>query len=211
LIVNEYAPAPERAWDQLPSEPPSWYSKFLIFRDLGPDRSIRECFLECTRLSGKEKASMSSAWSRRSIEFKWIERALAWDKHLSDRRQRDIERLWNDRGLSIIDNLLSVVDAVSASINMDDVKPRDIPALVDSAVKVSAHCGFGREQTTVNANVRVSATPTNEVIRAYLAENPEASITLSGLASAMAVDGEVDEDATLALSNGDDDDDDGDA
>lgn len=74
-----------KPWDQLPDEPDPAYVRFLMYRDLGPARSIDAAYVAATGEATKGSKRQQRApgqWTHDSAQFGWPERALAWDKHL---------------------------------------------------------------------------------------------------------------------------------
>ena len=74
---------PEQPWNQIAGvENNRWYSRFLIFRDMGPVRSILGVArIECQRL-GKPKAKWTpGSWRGAAEKFEWHKRAEALDRY----------------------------------------------------------------------------------------------------------------------------------
>lgn len=71
-------------WEQIPEEEPNlWYSRFLIFRDLGPTRSIHAAWkLEPKKVKkGQKKLNIPPIWYDAAKKFQWHERAAAYDTY----------------------------------------------------------------------------------------------------------------------------------
>src|SRR5262245_21439242 len=73
-------------WDQRPGESSAAYRRFLIYRDLGPGRSLRAADRAARR--GREpytkrhgNTRCSGQWSDDCRHFDWVARAHAWDVH----------------------------------------------------------------------------------------------------------------------------------
>lgn len=72
----------EQPWAQLPHEKDNWYSRFLIFRDMGPVRSIRGAYMiECKRINKKASNYSPSSWREAAKAHSWHDRAKAWDAY----------------------------------------------------------------------------------------------------------------------------------
>jgi hypothetical protein len=93
----------KKPWEQLASEPDIWFMRFRRYLLLGSSRSFYAAYCGESRESGKEpSAALPGAWGRRSKEFAWESRAVAWDKANSaadedewqQRRQRLREKEW---------------------------------------------------------------------------------------------------------------------
>ena len=66
---------PGKAWDQQPGEPAAAYARFLVYRGLGPCRSLDKA----ARAYGGSKGRAPGNWFREAAAWKWQERAQAWD------------------------------------------------------------------------------------------------------------------------------------
>lgn len=66
------------AWDKRESESNEAYTRFLVFRNLGPTRNVKKAYEVA---SGKENSKKSEAqhWYNDSSQFDWRERASQWD------------------------------------------------------------------------------------------------------------------------------------
>lgn len=74
---------PEQPWNQIAgAENNLWYSRFLIFRDMGPVRSILGAQrIEARRIGKMDPKWTGSSWKEASQKFHWRERAEAWDRY----------------------------------------------------------------------------------------------------------------------------------
>jgi hypothetical protein len=70
-------------WDQQENEPKRSYVRFLLYRDLGPTRTVEAAyekyFSEKKAGEGGEKLWVPGQWWRDSRAYGWSERAQAWD------------------------------------------------------------------------------------------------------------------------------------
>jgi len=95
-------------WDQVSGESGPAYVAFKVFRDLGPERSLRKayCIIAPQRAIRAQRPtkelkddtrsgriSVPSQWRNWSRDHKWQERAKAYDKHLAavEQQQREEE------------------------------------------------------------------------------------------------------------------------
>lgn len=64
------------AWDRLPDETEEAYARFLIYRGLGPLRTLTNAeSVAC----GRKKKHASGNWTRDHSVHEWRSRAIAWD------------------------------------------------------------------------------------------------------------------------------------
>jgi hypothetical protein len=73
-------------WDRQEGEPSRWYQLFERYRLLGPDRSLLAAYNSWRIAKGREKScsAASKSWLRRSAEWRWKQRAEAWDAYLAN-------------------------------------------------------------------------------------------------------------------------------
>jgi hypothetical protein len=93
---------PGPIYERLPNESEQAYRAFLTYRDLGPDRTTTEAY----RLSGGQDGSKRGArqtcgrWNKWARDYRWDERAKAWDDHLQAQRDEVAAaeaREWEER------------------------------------------------------------------------------------------------------------------
>lgn len=87
-----------RAWDRQEDESTMWYDRFLLYRSLGPDRTLQEAYRRYRvrkRADTKPEdiSSISSSWSEEYHKRDWAGRAAAWDDYIRDSAQAELERL----------------------------------------------------------------------------------------------------------------------
>jgi hypothetical protein len=77
------------AWDQQPRETEPSYRAFLVYRDLGADRSFEAArVLYLPSAGGRLRSKrLLARWSTR---HEWVERCRAWDNH----RQAEKDRIF---------------------------------------------------------------------------------------------------------------------
>lgn len=69
-------------WEQVDGEPNEAYARFLVYRNLGPSRSLDAAYLVHgggAAKRGKPQQRASGQWMHDSSKFNWVERATAWD------------------------------------------------------------------------------------------------------------------------------------
>lgn len=83
----------ERApWERLEGEPAAAYARFLVYRNLGPTRTLQrawEAHLQAgrrgrggrnrTKSDAEPATHRSSTWAANAVAFQWSERAREWD------------------------------------------------------------------------------------------------------------------------------------
>ena len=78
-----------KPWDKRADESTEAHNRFLVYRNLGPARSVRSAYEESLRFAekgGKRQTRVKSSknpsgqWERDCTIFDWPERAAAWDE-----------------------------------------------------------------------------------------------------------------------------------
>src|SRR4051812_42744623 len=85
------------SWAQQPVESDAAYARFLIYRNLGPERSLRSAFVAA--MGGPQKAAkrlqrLPGHWMRDSQRWNWTQRAKCWDVWTLKEEGRDACRLF---------------------------------------------------------------------------------------------------------------------
>jgi hypothetical protein len=57
-------------WDQQPDEPGRCYARFLLFRNMGPSRSVEAAYRLVARAKEGEKRRAPGAWHRASQTYR---------------------------------------------------------------------------------------------------------------------------------------------
>jgi len=75
----------KKIYEQWPEEPSRAFAMFCRYRDAGPSRELRAVYRQAT---GKPEASQASGcWRKWYTQYRWKERALAYDADLDRARQ----------------------------------------------------------------------------------------------------------------------------
>jgi hypothetical protein len=85
-------------WERQPGEPNLWFSRFERFRLTGPSRSLLGTVnAELVEEGRKRQAKVPGAWNRAAIQWRWRERAEAWDElerqKARETRSKEIEEM----------------------------------------------------------------------------------------------------------------------
>ena len=78
----------KKIWERLPEETSINYTAFVKYRDLQSRRSIKKV----AELSDGAQISKFNRWSS---EFKWVDRARAYDDHIDELRRNKIDNVIN--------------------------------------------------------------------------------------------------------------------
>lgn len=80
-----------QVWQHQPGEPPLWYSRFHRFLLMGARRSLLATYnAECSAGKGaKKRDTVPSAWNNACEEWRWRDRATAWDNFQQKREEEE--------------------------------------------------------------------------------------------------------------------------
>lgn len=69
----------KQPWDQLDNESTEAYARFLVYRNLGPARTIEHAYQSTAGNKSGKRVSRSGYWEKDSADYSWRERAARWD------------------------------------------------------------------------------------------------------------------------------------
>lgn len=120
-----------RPWDRQPGETSKAYEAFLIYRDLGANRTTRSTAEALTRTETHIKT-----WSSK---YGWVSRAAAWDSMPS----RAIEHAYEDMARDIAEQHRALSDKLMARLsrNLDLLPEGADPTIRWSTAQAAAHRG----------------------------------------------------------------------
>lgn len=124
---------PRQPWDQQPGEPPEAYARFLVYRNLGPARTIEAAYKANAegRKSGKP-VSRSGHWEEDSRTHNWVERSTRWDIHNL-----------TTAGAGAVAKFVRIIDLVALrsleALEDGNIKPTDWAGLVNALDKLGAY------------------------------------------------------------------------
>lgn len=156
-------------WSRLDKEPAQWFARFDVFRELGPGRTMEECYRRSVA-EGKSKPSKTKrphvSWYEASERWNWKARAEAWDAHVKAERDAllDSERRtrWDQDRRKAQESRRQVVQALDGLLRKiiqskaNDMNERELKDLATAARAIfqESRLEFG-EATTISEN-RVS-------------------------------------------------------
>jgi hypothetical protein len=150
-VTDEVKPEP---WEPQRDETPRAYTAFLVYRDLGPRRSLRKAAPIVYDLPTDEQVPLTSPKLRQlktwSAEFQWVNRAHAWDVHLDDEtRYEQVEAVkeMRRRHAAVANMALAKAAERLREMTSKEMTVRDAASLLDLAVKVER---LARGEATAN-------------------------------------------------------------
>jgi hypothetical protein len=140
--MNDPQTPPESSepWEQQPGEPSRWYARFERFRLAGPSRSLLGAINIERQQNGKRSTrSVPQAWAKAAQQWRWRERADAWDVH--ERRQaraahaQQIEEM-NRRHVQEARGLQSAGIGRLKSLDLEQMSPSEVLRFLVAAAKL---------------------------------------------------------------------------
>lgn len=125
-------------WEQWEGEPDTWFTRFDVYRLLGPLRTIEAAWKQINTSGIRKGKRPSKFWYSYAKEFEWKKRAEAWDQHLRDEQ----EKRWNDSIMGKSEILARWSEQARANINEFveiDAKTGQIVNLNDDALMVNGN------------------------------------------------------------------------
>jgi hypothetical protein len=144
-------------WDQLRGEPQESFNRFLIYRNLGPARSLSRAYRYYSQSLSPDPTKPAEAaksfkrlqvpgnWIDDSQRYKWTARAAAWDTSLLLKMGSDLAPFWNQILRDVVrkaaeallsaklkpktwKDVLLVLDKISPYLNPDVLKASQLGA-----------------------------------------------------------------------------------
>jgi hypothetical protein len=110
-----------KKWDRLPDEPLQWYRRFERYYLLhGLVRSVRRAYVYFLKETDPDKyeevrqrsSPTLNTWNRAAFQWKWEERADAWDAERNDELRRKVQ----EGSLSLKDLTLDAIEALHQAL-----------------------------------------------------------------------------------------------
>lgn len=105
-----------KPWDRMDDESSAAYARFLVYRNLGPSRSVDKAYKSIAPKRVKSRRA-SGQWDSDSAQYNWEERAHAWDiENLTEVGQRVV--------VKFVDVLELAAQQLLESILSGRIKPK---------------------------------------------------------------------------------------
>ena len=150
-------------WERIEGESNKAFRAFTAFRDLLPEeRSIRKALVKLWGPKADGRQRTAEGWSS---QWRWQERAAAWDDHLDKTKVeakeesiKEVERAHAEAAKKMWEQGLSWMDGLSA----EDITAQDVRTFIVEGIKLQRlSMGMSTEcvHQEVNENVKVAAPP----------------------------------------------------
>jgi len=119
----------KKPWEQLSGEPDAAYTRFLIYRNLGPARSLDAAYRAFVGSSAtkraKTQAKANGQWTKDSAQWNWDERARAWDIAL-------LSQMVPEAAVTILNLINETARVALETLKFGKLKPRTWNALSET-------------------------------------------------------------------------------
>lgn len=131
------AATPPAPWDRQPGETdPSW-AAFVVYRDMGRERSIAKTAQAMDRRGSK---SLMEGWSSRHA---WLRRASAFDTWQQQQLEAEARQARSSQRTTVLDQqrvtanaLLQKGLAALQKVNPEDIDPKALPRWIETAIRL---------------------------------------------------------------------------
>lgn len=77
------------AWDKMENEPSLWFKRFVLYRNLGADRTLLGAVHKAEKSRKKQSAKTPGAWNDAYEQWQWKSRAKAYDAAIYAEQERN--------------------------------------------------------------------------------------------------------------------------
>ena len=102
-------------WERQDGEPNKWYSRFVIFLQMGPSRSLLGAVNIEKDRNGQKKAEVSAptSWREAAKQWNWRARAEAWDEY----RRKQVFVMGNAYDVNRVEKLAKYSERLEGEID----------------------------------------------------------------------------------------------
>ena len=102
------------AWERQEGEPNNWYSRFVLFLQMGPSRSLLGAVnIEKAQKSQEKLNYVSQAWREAAKQWNWRERAESWDEY----RRKQVFVMGNAYDVTRVEKLAKYSERLEGEID----------------------------------------------------------------------------------------------
>ena len=151
----------DKPWERQKGESDKAYEAFVTYRDMGTDRSIRAVAQKLAK-SRTQIGKWSSGWD-------WTERVRAYDNELEkEARAKAVKdrKAMSDRHINIAMQLQKKALAALASLEVEDMSPKDIKEFIKMATDLE-RLNRTLEEDSNKSKDNAAAPLAEEIIEAY--------------------------------------------
>ena len=128
---------PFESWERLEGETPAGFAAFRVFRDYGPERSLRKA-VDSVEKDEKARAKRYRVWRNRSAQFRWRERAAEYDRYTEKLKQIEFRKTieaQGERHRKVTGKMLEVVSKKLDTMNPEELTQGNVTGWVETAIR----------------------------------------------------------------------------
>jgi hypothetical protein len=142
---------PFESWERLPGETSAAYAAFCVYRDFGTGRNIRKAVaMACKDVVGVTSNSTGSTtegnliakrykvWRNFSMQYRWRERAEAYDNYIDRLKQAELRKTIEAQGevqRQVTGKMLLTVSKKLDMMDAGELEPKVLSDWVSTAIK----------------------------------------------------------------------------
>jgi hypothetical protein len=119
-----------KIWLQQPGEPLLWFNRFVLYRNQGVRRTLREAMNQDRERQGKEPADATAgglaSWRPLIRRWRWQDRAIAFDLWMAGERNRQGEPIRDEASLARRDSLDNMLRTIEKGIGKAQIEKLDV-------------------------------------------------------------------------------------
>ena len=128
---------PFESWERLKGETSLAFAAFSVFRDFGPERSVRKAVDSIEKEEGV-RAKRYNVWRNWSYQYRWKERAAEFDKYIEKLKQAELRKTIEAQGeqhRKVTGKMLDVVSKKLDTMNPEELSQGNVTEWVQTAIK----------------------------------------------------------------------------
>jgi len=132
------AALPFESWEKVAGEKAEPFAAFCVFRDYGPERSIRKA-VDSVEQGEAERERKHRKWRNWSALFRWRERAENYDQYREKLKQTEVRKTIEAQGevhREITGKMLRVVGKKLDTMNAEDLTQNNVTEWAVAAIKM---------------------------------------------------------------------------
>lgn len=127
-------------WDQLPNEPNEAYARFMMYRNMGPGRTLLAAYsahvatfrnAATDAIKRQKTQQVPGHWGEDSARWRWGDRADAYDIHILHTHGEKLSKLW-------VGILVLAAEKCAQKLAQPGCRPKDFMQAVSVIDKLAA-------------------------------------------------------------------------
>ena len=128
---------PFESWERLTGEGSNAFAAFCVFRDFGPERSIRKA-VDAYEMDESKQAKRYRVWRNWCGQYHWRERAADYDRRIDKLKQEELRKTIEAQGemhRAVTGKMLEVVNKKLDLMDPAELSQGNVTEWVQTAIK----------------------------------------------------------------------------